>query len=55
MPGASVSASISSDWPVICERSMYFAYRGSWTGGHDVVGANAPPTDWFFAEGYTWM
>jgi hypothetical protein len=23
---------------IICERPMYFAYRGAITGGHDVVG-----------------
>ena len=51
MPGTSVSAAITSDWPVICERSMYFNYRGNWTGGHDVVGATAPSTDFYFAEG----
>src|SRR5450756_691533 len=25
--------------PIVAERSMYFSYRPSWTGGHDVVGA----------------
>ncbi|MBK5093088.1 MAG: hypothetical protein JJE48_06200, partial [Actinobacteria bacterium] len=23
---------------IIAERPMYFNYRGTWTGGHDVVG-----------------
>jgi hypothetical protein len=36
---------------------MYFNYMGdandNWTGGHDVVGANRPWTDWYFAEGTT--
>jgi hypothetical protein len=36
---------------------MYFNYLGlaqnNWTGGHDVVGTNAPNTDWYFAEGTT--
>src|SRR5450759_711435 len=30
---------------------MYFRYNGVWTGGHDVVGAAAPQTAWYFAEG----
>jgi hypothetical protein len=33
-----VSAKISSDLPIICERPMYFIFNGAWTGGHDVVG-----------------
>jgi len=24
--------------PIVAERPMYFNYKGSWTGGHDVVG-----------------
>jgi hypothetical protein len=32
---------------------MYFDYSGIYTGGHNVIGAAAPATDWFFAEGYT--
>ena len=38
---------------IIAERPMYFNYKGIWTGGHDVVGALAPNTTWYFAEGYT--
>ncbi len=34
----SVSAQVSSDQPIICERPMYFTFNGVWTGGHDVVG-----------------
>jgi len=34
----SVSAQVSSDQPIICERPMYFNFNGVWTGGHDVVG-----------------
>ena len=30
---------------------MYFNYKGVWTGGHDVVGATAPATTFYFAEG----
>jgi poly-gamma-glutamate capsule biosynthesis protein CapA/YwtB (metallophosphatase superfamily) len=36
---------------IVVERSMYFAYKGAWTGGHDVVGAMAPAGDFYFAEG----
>jgi hypothetical protein len=36
---------------------MYFNYQGlasnNWTGGHDVVGTNAPNTKWYMAEGTT--
>jgi len=44
---------VSSSIPIITERPMYFNYKGAWTGGHDVVGALAPDTTWYFAEGYT--
>ena len=37
--------------PIIAERPMYFNYKGVWTGGHDVVGALSPDTDFYFAEG----
>jgi hypothetical protein len=37
-PNKAVSARISSDQPIICERPMYFNFRGMWNGGHDVVG-----------------
>jgi FtsP/CotA-like multicopper oxidase with cupredoxin domain len=30
---------------------MYFNYKGAWNGGHDVVGATATGTAFFFAEG----
>ena len=36
---------------IIAERPMYFNYKGVWTGGHDVVGALAPSTAFYFAEG----
>ncbi|NPV58246.1 MAG: hypothetical protein HPY75_01120 [Actinobacteria bacterium] len=32
-----ISAEVVSTKPVICERPIYFDYKG-WTGGHDVVG-----------------
>ncbi|MDI6830401.1 MAG: polysaccharide deacetylase family protein, partial [Actinomycetota bacterium] len=37
--------------PLVAERPMYFRYRNAITGGHDVMGAEAPRTDWYFAEG----
>jgi Tol biopolymer transport system component len=33
-----ISADVTSNQPIICERPMYFNYGGAWTGGHDVVG-----------------
>ncbi len=51
MPNCSVSAHVKSDVPIISERSMYFNYKGGWTGGHDVVGAAEPATTFYFAEG----
>ena len=38
---------------IVAERPMYFDYKGMWTGGHDVVGTNAPGDTWYFAEGTT--
>jgi hypothetical protein len=55
--GLNESLYLSSDQPVVAERPMYFDYMGlnndNWTGGHDVVGANAPARTWYFAEGST--
>ena len=52
--GSNLNASlyVSSNQPVVAERPMYFDYN-NWTGGHDVVGANAPDKAWYFAEGTT--
>jgi hypothetical protein len=36
---------------IICERSLYFNYKGAWTGGHDVMGAASPASTFYFAEG----
>ncbi len=36
---------------IMAERPMYFNYNGMWNGGHDVVGATASATVFFFAEG----
>jgi hypothetical protein len=38
---------------IIVERPMYFTYGDGITGGHNVVGASALQTRWFFAEGFT--
>ncbi|MDY6793917.1 MAG: S8 family serine peptidase [Actinomycetota bacterium] len=48
-----VSVALLSDQPVVTERPMYFDYKDSWAGGHDVVGARMPFYYWYFAEGYT--
>jgi Tol biopolymer transport system component len=51
------SVHLSSESYFLAERPMYFDYQGlgswGWTGGHCVIGANSPASDWFFAEGYT--
>jgi len=49
---------VNSDQPVVVERPMYFTtarsnISGPITGAATVVGAQAPNTDWLFAEGYT--
>ena len=48
-----VSTKVSSDMPIVAERPMYFDYRSKWTGGHIVMGVDAPRTKWYFAEGTT--
>ena len=50
--------SVRSDQPVVVERPMYLTtarsnISGPVTGAATVVGAQAPGTDWLFAEGYT--
>jgi len=51
--GQMVSAHIHSDVPVVVERAMYFDYRDAWQGGHNCLGASAPASELYFAEGYT--
>ncbi len=46
-----VSMMVTSNKPIVAERPMYFA--GTYLGGHDVMGATALATDWYFAEGFT--
>jgi len=55
--GKNISLCVHSDVPIVAERPTYFVYSGlgdhGWTGGHDVVGANAPVSQASFAEGTT--
>jgi hypothetical protein len=39
--------------PILVERPSYFSYLGQWQGGTDVIGAPAPGTTFYFAEGTT--
>jgi hypothetical protein len=39
--------------PIVVERPMYFDYNSIWTGGHNIMGAGAPQTTWYFAAGST--
>jgi len=36
---------------IVCERPMYFNYKMSWPGGHDVIGATSTGLSFSFAEG----
>lgn len=49
-----VSARITSDVPVIVERSMYLSSAGQqYRAGHSSAGVTAPATSWSMAEGAT--
>ncbi|MDY6795206.1 MAG: DUF5719 family protein [Actinomycetota bacterium] len=51
-----VSILLACDDQFLAERPMYFSYSYEGLeaqGGHCVIGASAPATDWFLAEGYT--
>ena len=37
-PNIALSARVSSDKAIICERPMYFSFNGIYNGGHDVLG-----------------
>ncbi|MDY6793681.1 MAG: DUF5719 family protein [Actinomycetota bacterium] len=52
LESSDVSTQVTSNLPVVAERSMYFDYEGK-DGGHDSIGASQPSNTWFFAEGYT--
>jgi hypothetical protein len=49
-----VSASVSSDIPIVAERPLYFDYHGVWPGGDSTLGATNTATDFSFAEGCTY-
>ncbi|MDD5667253.1 MAG: polysaccharide deacetylase family protein [Actinomycetota bacterium] len=49
--GSDVSLAIEASQDIVAERPMYFRYQGTITGGHNVMGAEAPREEWFFAEG----
>ena len=52
LESSDVSTQVSSDFPVVAERAMYFNYQGK-DGGSDTIGASQPSNKWLFAEGYT--
>ncbi|MEW6553510.1 MAG: DUF5719 family protein, partial [Actinomycetota bacterium] len=52
-PDKDVSMRVTSDYAVVAERPMYFDFAGHFPGGHNVMGAAAPATSWYFAEGTT--
>ena len=52
-PNRDVSLLITSGEPILAERSMYFSYKGNYTGSHSTSGAKAPQEEWHFAEGCT--
>jgi hypothetical protein len=47
---ADVSTQVTSDVPVVCERSMYWNAR---TAGHCTIGSPGPGRTWLLAEGCT--
>ncbi len=44
---------ITASRDLLCERPMYFSYRGKWTGGSAGIGSPRRSQLWFFSEGYT--
>ncbi len=50
LPGTDVSARVTADQDIICERSMYWGNR---IEGTDSIGVQAPSFNWYFAEGST--
>ncbi|MCG2820069.1 MAG: hypothetical protein L6433_13930 [Actinomycetia bacterium] len=51
--GKDISVEIASDVPVVCERPMYFNYKGKWRGGSNVMGATTLSDTFYIAEGAT--
>lgn len=52
LASAEVSTRVTSDRPLVVERSMYFKL-GERSDGHSSAGAPAPALEWYFAEGCT--
>jgi len=52
LPASEVAVFLESDKPVVAERAMYFDYHGK-QGGSCSLGAPAPESRWYLAEGYT--
>ncbi len=52
LEAASFATEISSDQPIVAERSIYFIYKGR-DGGTNSGGLQVPSVNWYFAEGYT--
>lgn len=50
VPHSDVAARVTSDAPVVVERSMYWDGR---RGGSGSMGVKAPSAEWYFAEGCT--
>jgi hypothetical protein len=48
VPNAAVATSVSSDIPIVAERSMYFG-----SGSHGSSGVTQPAINWYLAEGFT--
>jgi len=48
-----VAAEVNSDRDIVCERAMYFDYRGETDGGSCEHGSPETSTQWYLAEGYT--
>jgi hypothetical protein len=48
-----VAAHVHSDQKIVVERSMYFIYKGKWTGGSTSSGQSALQTKFYYAEGTT--
>ena len=47
------SMKVEASADIVAERPMYFNYKGSWSDGHDTIGATSTSNVWYFAEGYT--
>lgn len=52
-PEKDVSIAVASDQGIICERQVYFNYKGVWQGGHVSSGVAKASDTWYFAEGTT--